>query len=120
MKVNSARHARHGALHSLLVGALKACLALVCLWSVGACAAYVSETRTIVSSGVSRSFVLARPASIPVGSALPLVFSLHGDGGSGAAMRGGLPLEAQATTGAVFIYPNAPGGTFEYYTYDGR
>jgi polyhydroxybutyrate depolymerase len=90
------------------------------LWSVGASAAYVSENRSIVSSGISRSFVLARPTTTPVGSALPLVFSLHGDGGNGAAMRGALPLEGQATSGAVFIYPNAPGGTFEYYTYDGR
>ena len=120
MKVNSLRHARHGALHALPGRALYACLVFACLWSVGACAAYVSETRTIVSSGINRSFVLAHPASIPVGTALPLVFSLHGDGGNGASMRSGLPLEAQATTGAVFIYPNAPGGTFEYYTYDGR
>ena len=120
MKVNSYRLARHGALHALLGRVLKACLIFTTLWSAGASAAYVSETRTIVSSGVSRSFVLARPASIPVGSALPLVFSLHGDGGNGASMRSGLPLEVQATSGAVFIYPNAPGGTFEYYTYDGR
>lgn len=95
-------------------------LVLVCLGSGAASAAYVAETRSIVSSGISRSFVLARPMTIPLGTALPLVFSLHGDGGNGASMRSALPLEAQATTGAVFIYPNAPGGTFEYYTYDGR
>jgi endoglucanase len=98
---------------------------LVCMLLLAACnanvqAAYVSESRSIVSSGMTRSFVLARPASIPAGIALPLVFSLHGDGGTGAGMRTALPLEAQATSGAVFIYPNAPGGTFEYYTYDGR
>lgn len=120
MKVNSSRRACHEALRALIGRAFSTCLVLACLWSVGAYAAYVSETRTIVSSGISRSFVLAHPASIPVGTALPLVFSLHGDGGNGASMRSGLPLEAQATTGAVFIYPNAPGGTFEYYTYDGR
>lgn len=96
-------------------------LALVlALSSFGASAAYVSETRSIVSSGITRSFVLARPASIAPGSALPLVFSLHGDGGSGAGMRSALPLEAQAASGAVFIYPDAPGGSFEYWTYDGR
>lgn len=98
--------------HVLLIG--------FCLWSVGATAAYVSETRSIMSSGVSRSFELARPSAMPVGTALPLVFSLHGDGGNGASMRSALPLEAQAATGAVFVYPNAPGNTFEYYTYDGR
>ena len=88
--------------------------------SVPVQAAYVSENRSIVSSGITRSFVLARPAVIPGGTDLPLVFSLHGDGGSGTGMRAALPLETQATSGAVFIYPNAPGGTFEYYTYDGR
>jgi poly(3-hydroxybutyrate) depolymerase len=92
-------------------------LALVC---APLQAAYVSENRSIVSSGITRSYVLARPATIPGGTALPLVFSLHGDGGTGAGMRAALPLEAQASSGAVFVYPNAPGGTFEYYTYDGR
>ncbi|HMM68018.1 MAG TPA: cellulase family glycosylhydrolase [Dokdonella sp.] len=96
-------------------------LALALLVSAGSTsAAYVSETRSIVSSGISRSFVLARPMTIPAGTALPLVFSLHGDGGNGTAMRAALPLEAQAASGAIFVYPNAPGGTFEYYTYDGR
>jgi polyhydroxybutyrate depolymerase len=84
-------------------------------------ASYVSETRSIMSGGTMRSFVLARPSPYPVGVALPLVFSLHGDGGNGAGMRGALPLEAQAATGAVFVYPNAAdGSTFEYYTFDGR
>jgi polyhydroxybutyrate depolymerase len=69
---------------------------------------------------VTRSFVLARPSPLP-GGASPLVFSLHGDGGTGAGMRAALPLEAQAASGAVFVYPNAAdGSTFEYYTYAGR
>lgn len=120
MNVNSSLGPRKGPLRALLGRGRAAWLVLACLWSVGASAAYASENRSIVSSGISRSFVLARPTTTPVGSALPLVFSLHGDGGNGAAMRGALPLEGQATSGAVFIYPNAPGGTFEYYTYDGR
>lgn len=92
----------------------------VLLHLASANAAYVSENRNIVSGGVTRSFVLARPMTLPAGTALPLVFSLHGDGGNGTAMRAALPLEAQAASGAIFVYPNAPGGTFEYYTYDGR
>ncbi|MFI4953620.1 MAG: alpha/beta hydrolase family esterase, partial [Burkholderiales bacterium] len=81
---------------------------------------YSVETRTIVSGGVTRSFVLAHPTSMPDSVALPLVFSLHGDGGTGMSMRAALPLEAQATDGAVFIYPDAPGGSFEYWSDDGR
>ncbi len=80
--------------------------------------AYSAENRSIVSSGVLRSFVLARPDVLPAG--LPLVFSLHGDGGNGAGMRASLPLEAQAQDRAVFVYPSAPGGTFEYFSDIGR
>ena len=81
---------------------------------------YTAETRAIVSSGISRSFVLAYPATLPTGVALPLVVSLHGDGGNGAAMRAALPLEAHASSGAVFVYPDAPGGSFEYWSDAGR
>lgn len=82
--------------------------------------AYAAETRSVVSSGVTRSFVLARPDPAPAG-ALPIVFVLHGDGGNGNGIRSSLPLEARATTGAVFVYPNPTGSnTFEYYTYEGR
>ncbi len=81
---------------------------------------YVVEDRSIEAGGETRSFVLARPEPYPSGSALPLVFSLHGDGGSGAGMRAALPLEAAAGGAAVFVYPNAPGGSFEYWTDAGR
>ena len=60
-------------------------------WSCCIQAAYVSENRNVVSSGIPRSYVLARPASIPPGTALPLVFSLHGDGGNGS-VQDSLPL----------------------------
>lgn len=86
---------------------------------------YVSENRSIVSSGITRNFVLTHLSPLPAG-ALPLVFSLHGDGGTGAGMRAALPLEAQTgSPGAVFVYPNGPvndggGYIFEYYTYNGR
>jgi poly(3-hydroxybutyrate) depolymerase len=80
--------------------------------------AYDVENRSIVSSGGTRTFVLSIPN--PRVANLPLVFSLHGDGGNGAGMRAALPLEAPANSGAVFVYPNAPGGTFEYYSDLGR
>ena len=83
-------------------------------------AAYVAENRSLLSGGVARTFVLAHPGAMAPGRALPLVFSLHGDGGNGASMRAQLPLEGQAVSGAVFVYPNAPGGTFEYWTWAGR
>lgn len=79
---------------------------------------YVSETRTLDVAGESRSFVLAYPDPTPAG--LPLVVSFHGDGGSASGMRASLPLEAQATSGAVFVYPSSVGSAFEYWTYEGH
>jgi poly(3-hydroxybutyrate) depolymerase len=98
--------------------ALLTCLPLLLSWTVAYGQAYVASTRNIQSSGVARSFVLARPD--PIAPGLPLVFSLHGDGGNGSGMRVALPLEGQANFGAVFVYPNAPGGTFEYFSDAGR
>ncbi len=82
--------------------------------------AYVTENRSLVSGGITRNFLLARPATITPGVAMPIIFSLHGDGGTGAGMRNALALEAQSTRDTLFVYPTAPGNTFEYYTYDGR
>lgn len=79
---------------------------------------YVSSLRTIPSGGADRGFVLVHPDPMPAG--LPLVIAFHGDGGSGQGLRTSLPLERSATTGAVFVYPNAVGGTFEYWTSEGR
>ncbi len=91
----------------------------ICLvWATLASAAFDVQNRSIVSSGVTRSFILAVPN--PTAANLPLVLSLHGDGGNAASMRAGLPLEAASNDGAIFVYPNAPGGTFEYFSDAGR
>lgn len=76
---------------------------------------YIVENRTIDSGG-PRPFVLARPD--PGEAGLPLVIMLHGDGGTGAGIRAAVPLESNFR--AVYAYPDAPGGTFEYYTIAGR
>lgn len=79
---------------------------------------YTVENRSIQSSGVPRGFVQATPTSGANGK--PLVIVLHGDGGNGSGIRAALPIEASAAGAAVFVYPNAPGGTFEYFTSIGR
>lgn len=97
---------------SLLIGFL----------SADANAQYNAETRTLSVDGNTRSFLLARPASMPPG-ALPLVISLHGDGGNSAGMRSALPLETAATQAsgkAVFVYPKSKDGAFEYWSSAGR
>lgn len=87
-----------------------------------AVAQYVAETRTMDVDGVNRSYLLARPDPMPT-TALPLVISLHGDGGNSASMRAALPLEAAATNAgqqAVFVYPKSAAGAFEYWSDAGR
>ncbi|MBB5209088.1 glycosyl hydrolase family 18 protein [Chiayiivirga flava] len=81
--------------------------------------AYEAQARSLVSGGQTRHYLLATPTAAPAGP-LPLVISLHGDGGSGAGMRAALPLEAAAAGAAVFAYPDAAGGTFEYWNDAGR
>ena len=79
---------------------------------------YTTQNRSIQSSGITRPFVQATPTSGAAGK--PLVFVLHGDGGNGAGIRASLPIDTVAAGGAVFVYPDAPGGTFEYFTFVGR
>lgn len=80
--------------------------------------AYTLEMRTLDVGGELRSFSIAYPESRPAN--VPLVFSLHGDSGSPGGMRAALPLEAEAASGAVFVYPAALGEAFEYWSYEGR
>ena len=83
-------------------------------------AQYTVETRTLMSSGVERTYLLAMPEDIAPDTTLPLVFVLHGDGGSAAGIRSSLGLEAAADGNAIFIYPESYGTLFEYYSYAGR
>lgn len=62
-------------------------------------AQYLTETRAMTVSSISRSYLLARPATTMPAAALPLLISLHGDGGNSAGMRSTLPLETAATQG---------------------
>jgi polyhydroxybutyrate depolymerase len=71
---------------------------------------YSVETRTLGA----RTFTLAHVDSI----GLPLVIVLHGDGGTGAQIREALAIEPLLP--AVYVYPDAPGGAFDYNTDTGR
>jgi polyhydroxybutyrate depolymerase len=77
---------------------------------------YATESRSLDVAGTTRTFITAVPVGTTNG--LPVVLSLHGDGGSGAGMRATLSLEASLR--AIHVYPDAPSGTFEYYTSTGR
>ena len=56
------------------------------------------------SAGRSRTATIIAP--IQVGPAYPVVFVLHGDGGTGAQIRAASHLEEQANGRALFVYPD--------------
>ena len=62
--------------------------------------------------------VLVVPPSAP-GMPLPLVIAFHPAGGSGVGVRNQLGMEAAADGGAIFVYPNAPRGTWDLGQADG-
>lgn len=100
-------------------------LILSALLGTGLCAAeavaqgYISETRTLNIGDTPRTYLLARPNPMPA-TALPLVISLHGDGGNSTDMRLALALETPAAGQAVFAYPKSAGSAFEYWSDAGR
>ncbi len=86
-------------------------------------AQYTTSSNTLMVDGVNRTYLLARPTTMPA-TPLALVISLHPDGGTSSGMRAALPLEVAATNDgkqAVFAYLQAKdGNTFEYWTSSGR
>ena len=56
------------------------------------------------SAGRSRTATVIAPTQ--VGPAYPVVFVLHGDGGTGAQIRAASHLEEQASGRALFVYPD--------------
>jgi len=84
---------------------------------------YLEEDRTIDSGGDARTYLLVRPddETLAALGALPIVIAFHGDGGTGRGLHGSMPFERPAGASGVFaVYPDAMGGTFEYYSDAGR
>lgn len=61
----------------------------------------------LTSSDVDRTYSLFVPEAYDPNHAYPVVFGFHGDGGTGAGVRGDLALEDQANGEAIFVYPDA-------------
>jgi len=76
-----------------------------------------SVTRAIEAGGLRRTFVLHLPPSFPSGAAAPLVFVLHGGGGTGRRMERLTGFSDLADRhGFIAVYPDA----FERNWNDGR
>jgi polyhydroxybutyrate depolymerase len=66
--------------------------------------------RHVTVFGRSRSYTLVVPASYTPGISRPLIYVLHGHGGTGAQARASFQLEAAAGGKGLFVYPDAVGG----------
>jgi polyhydroxybutyrate depolymerase len=63
--------------------------------------------------GKTRSYTLVVPASYTSATSYPLVYVLHGQGGSGAQARAAFDLESAAGGRALFVYPDGLGGGWD-------
>jgi polyhydroxybutyrate depolymerase len=63
--------------------------------------------------GKTRSYTLVVPPTYASGTSYPLVYVLHGHGGSGAQARRALDLESVANGRAIFVYPDGLGGGWD-------
>jgi polyhydroxybutyrate depolymerase len=63
--------------------------------------------------GKQRRYTLVVPASYTPAKSYPIVYVLHGHGGSGAQVRRAFDLEQIAQGGAIFLYPDGIGGGWD-------
>jgi len=69
-------------------------------------------SQKITVGGAARSYELYVPEAYDGKKAWPLVFVLHGDGGTGSGIRGSFKLEAESGGGAIFVYPDGQNKTW--------
>ncbi|MDB4940905.1 MAG: hypothetical protein JWP97_439 [Labilithrix sp.] len=70
-------------------------------------------SQTITASGAKRTYELYVPDAYDGKTTYPLVFVFHGDGGTGAGMRSGFDLESASGKGAIIVYPDGLGKTWD-------
>jgi polyhydroxybutyrate depolymerase len=69
-------------------------------------------SQSLTVGGTPRTYALYLPAAYDSAKAYPLVFAFHGDGGTGAGIRGSFGLEATSGGAAIFVYPDGTGKTW--------
>jgi len=60
-----------------------------------------------------RTYQLFVPETYDGKKSFPIVFVFHGDGGTGAGIRGSFKLEAEAAGEAIIVYPDGAGKTWQ-------
>lgn len=63
--------------------------------------------------GKARTYTLVVPAGYDAAISQPLVYVLHGDGGTGKQIRASFDVEAAAGGKALFLYPDGAGGAWD-------
>jgi poly(3-hydroxybutyrate) depolymerase len=92
-------------------------LFLIILLAFGINAVAFTGTATITSAGITRSFVYHFLGTNPTPVVnLPVMFVLHGDGGSGSGIQAYAGFDAVADAqGFIAVYPNAISSTWNRY-----
>lgn len=67
-----------------------------------------SVKQTIAVAGSNRTYQLYVPTNYSPDKPLPLIFALHGGGGSAASARNDYKLEAVTKNEAIIVYPESP------------
>lgn len=73
--------------------------------------------QTIDVGGTSRGYQLFLPPGYDQRLRYPVILVFHGDGGSGAGVRGSFDIEGASGGGAIIAYPNGQGGTWQIDNY---
>lgn len=74
----------------------------------------LQSKQTIAVGAEKRTYELFVPDGYDGKKTFPLVFVFHGDGGTGASIRGSFKLEAASGQGAIFVYPDGLGRTWRF------
>lgn len=70
-------------------------------------------SQTIAVNGEDRTYELYVPDGYDGKTTYPLIFVFHGDGGTGAGIRGAFDLENESGKGAIIVYPDGLGKTWD-------
>jgi poly(3-hydroxybutyrate) depolymerase len=84
--------------------------------TVSTCIYAYNGSASIVSGGITRTFLFHSAGSSAPGINLPVMFVLHGDGGTGASVEGYTGMDAVAdANNFIAVYPDAIASTWNRY-----
>lgn len=69
--------------------------------------------RKVTVYGKARTYTLVVPPGYDAAISMPLIYVLHGDGGSGKQVRASFDLEGAANGKALFLYPDGAGAAWD-------